>query len=141
MLALCGSQVVTASPGIGHVGIVVDNQPTRAPHGIVGDGNASVTIRHAYGNVALALSAKAPSVFAGISGGGLNPSHHTRGALRGDAINGDGSGDLRCPGGTSRPSAVTAVTEGSGRSAILEVDAQLPETLEWMRPLASALDA
>ena len=61
--------VVTAPGGFGHVGIVVDNAPTHDVHGILGAGNASVTIDHAYGNVALALSSKAPSAFAGISGG------------------------------------------------------------------------
>ena len=64
-------QVLTTPGGIGHVGIVVDNTPTTRRNGTLGaeGGHASVTIRHAYGNVALALSTKAPNVFAGISGG------------------------------------------------------------------------
>ena len=64
-----GEYEVINGHGIGHEGIVVDNTPTTARSGTVGDGNATLRVYHTDGNVALALSTKAPSVFAGITGG------------------------------------------------------------------------
>ena len=123
--------VATANGGIGHVGIVIDNTPTTATHGTLGSGNASVTIEHSYGNVALALSTKAPSVFAGISGGLLHDSAGpggTAGGLTGGGASGQeqpqctGEGDVGAPGHAGR-------------------DAGLPQSIWWMGPLANALAA
>ena len=62
-------EVVTAAGGIGHVGIVIDNEITRTASGHVGaEGNASVYLYHDYGDVSLAMSTKAPSVFSAITG-------------------------------------------------------------------------
>jgi len=62
-------EVVTAPGGIGHVGIVIDNQVTSTTAGHVGkEGNASVFLKHNYGDLSLAMSTKAPSVFDGITG-------------------------------------------------------------------------
>ena len=126
--------VDTAHDGIGHVGIVVDNTPTNEATGTLGkpEGNASVAITHADGNVALALSTKAPSVFAGISGGlihssaseGEPPSPPTCAKAVADGVGEDGAAD-------------GAMVSASG----LAEDAALPTPLEWMRPLAAALAA
>jgi len=61
--------VSTAEGGIGHVGIVIDDTPTNKRKGRLGKGGASVRIQNYYGNVALSLSTKAPSIFDAITGG------------------------------------------------------------------------
>ena len=40
--------------------------PTSAWQGRIGAGNASVHLRHNYGNLALSLSSNAPSAFSGV---------------------------------------------------------------------------
>ena len=124
--ALEGSYDVSTSPGgIGHVGIVVDNTPTRSPTGMLGKGNASVTITHMDGNVALALSTKAPSVFAGISNG------HGHGILPMEGVAQDGG---QC-------AAEAAADDVSGSGEVISDGAALPEALEWMRPYAGVFQA
>ena len=69
--AINGSYRVRADePGIGTVGIVIDDAPALAREGRLGTGNASVHVEHNYGNLALAMSSKAPSAFADLLEGG-----------------------------------------------------------------------
>ena len=107
------------------MGIVVDNPPTRSPTGMLGKGNASVTITHMDGNVALALSTKAPSVFAGISNG------HGHGILPMEGVAQDGG---QC-------AAEAAADDVSGSGEVISDGAALPEALEWMRPYAGVFQA
>ena len=68
--ALDGNYEVRTEPGgIGHTGIVIDNQVTKKKSGHVGGaGNASVYLYHDYGELSLSMSTNAPSVFDGITG-------------------------------------------------------------------------
>jgi len=72
--AINGSYAVTQEqPATGQVGIVIDDAPSAQRAGRLGSGNASVLVEHSYGSLALSLSSKAPSAFAGVlagSGGG-----------------------------------------------------------------------
>lgn len=137
--AISGSYDVTTAPGgIGHVGIVIDNTPTRATQGTLGSGNATVTIDHAYGNLALALSTKAPSVFAGISSGLLK-----QGPAGGGPGGRAGSGAMledeqpHCAGGGDSGGAL-----GDGEShADADAAMGLQQPIWWMGPLAHALAA
>ena len=126
--------MVTTAPGIGHVGIVIDDAPTAAATGAVGAGNASVRIQHAYGNVALALSTKAPSAFASIAGG-LLPSHGPHAAAGAALAAGAGAaGAAQCDGAQHG-----AAAAGMDGDEMVAADAALPAMLEWMRPLAAAV--
>ena len=52
------------------MGIVIDDAPTLQRAGRLGSGNASVLLEHSYGSLALSLSSKPPSAFAGVLAGG-----------------------------------------------------------------------
>ena len=119
--------VITAPDGIGHVGIVVDSTPTSERSGSINDGMSNVTISHDYGNVALALSTKAPSVFAGISSG-LDPK--TAASLV------DPIADTHCAADGGAIADAAAVRPPG---VVIADDALLPPSLEWMRPLAGVL--
>ena len=68
--AINGSYAVSQEqPAIGRVGIVIDDAPTAQRAGRLGSGNASVQVEHSYGSLALSLSSKAPSAFAGVLAG------------------------------------------------------------------------
>ena len=112
----------------------MDNTPTNQAAGTLGkpEGNASVAITHADGNVALALSTKAPSVFAGISGGLIHSS----------ASEGEVSSAPTCAKAAAAEEEEDGAADGAMVSASgLAADAALPAPLEWMRPLAAALAA
>ena len=51
------------------MGIVIDDAPTLQRAGRLGSGNASVLLEHSYGSLALSLSSKPPSAFAGVLAG------------------------------------------------------------------------
>ena len=118
--ALNGSyEVVTESGGIGHTGIVIDNEMSTASSGTIGTGNASVRLFHSYGDVALALSTKAPSVFEGITG---------RTAVRARRRHREGD-----PRECSEPSTADDGQDGQ--------DVELPAAFAWMHPSAPELGA
>ena len=52
------------------MGIVIDDAPTLQRAGRLGSGNASVLVEHSYGSLALSVSSKPPSAFAGVLAGG-----------------------------------------------------------------------
>ena len=120
--ALNGTYSVSSEAGgIGHASIVIDNKPSQDVSGRLGTGNASVTLEHSYGDLALALSTKAPSIFAGIttpfgSAGGLGSSVAS------------GVGRSR-PLGMEEGDACHSPTGGQAVAAI-----EWPAGFEWMAP-------
>lgn len=121
--------MLTAPGGIGHVGIVIDNTPTHALHGSLGRGNASLLMQHGYGNLALALSTRAPSVFAGISGGLLGPRQPPTTSLR--------DGQAACEAASSSAAGDGGGERGVDGEAMAWV--QLPAMAEALGALTQAL--
>ena len=101
--------------------IVIDNNPSVELSGRLGLGNASVTVHHSYGNLALALTTTAPSIFAGIT------------TQLGSAGPLDGSGSRRVLGGREDDA---CLNPGDGES---EVTMQWPAGFEWMDPTSPFL--